>query len=235
MVHIGVYLKKIRTDWGKSLKEVSNYCGVSLDFLSKVERGDRKPTSELLKGISSFYSVPYDKLLEIYLSDEIVEILDKVEDPNRLLKITRKRIIDPNYQFHIPNSKPLKKEKSKRKYVKGGKNGKIKGFNFYIQPTGKLIKREREELLIKSEEYMTSTIGTELDPSLSDIELMEEWNEFFDEYGMRFPEFKDNWIKENPIPEEMGDKEGNSNSEKKKKIELPDILKTKDSLRSNLG
>lgn len=232
MEHIGTYLKNIRTDWGKSLKEVSDHCGVSLDFLSKVERGERKPTPELLKGISLFYTVPYDKLLEIHLTDEIVEILDKVDDPNRLLKISRKRIKDPNHKFHIPNSKPLKKEKVKRGYVKGGKNGKVKGFNYYIQPTGKLIKREREELLKKSEEYMTITVGKELDSSLSDIELVDEWNEFFDKHGMRFPEFEDSWFRENPIPDEM---KKESDDKESVKIELPDIVKKKDSLRSNLG
>lgn len=79
---------------------------------------------------------------------------------------------------------------------------------------------------------MSITVGTELDPSLSDIELVEEWNQFFDQYGMRFPEFEESWFKENPLPEEM---KNESDDDGSVKIELPEIFKKRDSLRSNLG
>lgn len=234
MKHIGSYLKDIRKEWGKTQKDVSDHCEVTLDFLSKVERGKRKPTTELLKKISMYYSIPYERLLEIYLSDEILEILDKVDDPTRLMKITRKRFKNPNHIIQIPNSNPLKKEKVKRKYVKGGKNGKVKGLNYYIQSNGKLKKKERESLLRLSEDYMTHTVGTELDSSLSDIELLDEWNQFFDQHGMRFPEFEERWFRENPIPDKIEKEPSNSEN---KKIELPDFIKQKmkDENRSDLG
>jgi len=232
MNHIGNHLREIRKDWGKTLKELSDYCEVSIDYLSKVEKGVRTPSDQLLKSISKFYSIPYDELKELMVSDEIINLLDEVDDKKRVLKLIQKRLKNPDKQIHISNSNPLKKEKGKKKYVKGGKNGKVKGFNYYIQPTGKLIKREREELLKRSEEYMTLTVGKELDSSLSDIELMDEWNEFFDQYGMRFPEFEVSWFRENPIPDEMNKE---SEDEGSVKIELPDIMKKKYSLRSNLG
>ncbi|MFP8489501.1 helix-turn-helix domain-containing protein [Gracilimonas sp. Q87] len=235
MKHIGKHLREIRNNWGKTLKEVSEKCGVSIDYLSKVEKGDRVPTEKLLKDISKFYSIPYQELNELRVSDEIMRLFSEVEDRMKMLKLVRKRLKNPDHHIHISNSNPLKKEKSKRKYMKGSKRGKVKGLNFYIQSNGKLKKREREQLLKVSEDYMSLTVVKVLDSSLSDIELIDEWNQFFDQHGMRFPEFEEQWFKENPIPEEMNDREDDSNSDKKKKIELPKFLKKKDSLRSDLG
>lgn len=232
MNHIGNHLREIRKGWGKTLKELSDYCEVSIDYLSKIEKGDRTPSDQLLKSISKFYSIPYDELEELMVSDEVLKLLDEVSDQKSVLKLIQKRLKNPDQRIHISNSNPLKKEKGKKEYVKGGKYGKVKGFNYYIQPTGKLIKREREELLKQSEEYMTITVGKELDSSLSDIELVDEWNQFFDQHGMRFPEFEDSWFRENPLPDEI---KKESDDKESVKIELPDIVKKKDSLRSNLG
>jgi len=234
MNHIGNHLRKIRKDWGKTLRELSDYSDLSIDYLSKVEKGDRVPSDQLLKSISKFYSIPYDELKELKVSDEILKLLDSIDDKKKVLKLVQKRRKNPNHGIHITNSNPFKKEKVKKKYVKGGKYGKVKGLNYYIQSNGKLKKKDRESLLRLSEDYMTLILGTELDSSLSDIELIEEWNQFFDQHGMRFPEFEERWFRENPIPDEIQKEPSNSEN---KKIELPDFLKQKmkDGNRSNLG
>ncbi len=115
---------------------------------------------------------------------------------------------------YISKDVPLpKKEKSqKRKYVKGGVGGKVFGFDFYPQ-NDKLYPKQRKILLKKSEDYIQQIIDeqnkyrggniqnvdivtlTHLDSSLTDLENIETWNNFFQKYGMRFPEFEEKWMK----------------------------------------
>lgn len=87
---------------------------------------------------------------------------------------------------------------------------KFKGFGFYLMGNEKLSKKNRETLLVKSEDYigevikslnlsshdlMSSGIG-ELDPKLTDLELLEQWNHMYDTYGYLMGDFKEKWEKE---------------------------------------
>ena len=90
-------------------------------------------------------------------------------------------------------------------------NLKFKGFNFYIQCNEKLSQSNRERLLKESEVHlneMTSSllqpiveqirmgVISELDSSLTDYELLEQWNHMYDEYGYLMSEFSEQWKKE---------------------------------------
>ena len=85
---------------------------------------------------------------------------------------------------------------------------KFKGFNFYIQCNEKLSRRNRKELISKSEVYLNKIfnsihlteeekinkgITNELDSNLTDYELLEIWNPIYEEYGFLIHEFKDKW------------------------------------------
>jgi hypothetical protein len=87
--------------------------------------------------------------------------------------------------------------------VRGGRGGKVKGFGYYFQPNEKLKRRERKELIRLGELYMEPINSGELDPSLTDGEIVDEWNRFFDEYGYRFPEFVNEWLKLHTPNEEV--------------------------------
>ena len=88
---------------------------------------------------------------------------------------------------------------------------KFKGFNFYIQGNEKLSKKNRNQLLTKSEIYLNEITSSlpqpieeqirmgvidELDSTLSDYELLEQWNRMYDEYGYLISKFKEQWEKE---------------------------------------
>ena len=212
MYHIGILLKKLRTEWGKSLKQISTEIGLSVDMLSKIERGKRKPTPDLLKELSNIYGVSYGKLLNIYLSDEIIHLLDETDEKESILRMVRKRLKSPNEPpiklkstSHTPYTDSLK---PKRKRTKGTSRNKFKGFDYYIQSNGKLSKKNRKKLLQRSEIYLgevisqyrsgnhPSDIPSELDPNLSDEELLDVWNDFYDKYGIQIPDFKEKVEKE---------------------------------------
>jgi len=103
---------------------------------------------------------------------------------------------------------PLKPKPIKREYVKGGKNGKALGFNYYLISDQKLLPKYRRLLIERSENYISQIIDekikldphcyidiSELDTDASDSELVEEWNIFFEKYGCRFKEFEEQWFK----------------------------------------
>ncbi|MFN6321256.1 MAG: hypothetical protein ACK4YE_06850 [Bacteroidota bacterium] len=107
---------------------------------------------------------------------------------------------------------PKKKKPQKRNYIKGGVGGKVYGFDFYPRED-KLYPKQRNILLKKSEDYIQQIIDeqnkyrggniqnvdivtlTHLDSSLTDLENIETWNNFFQKYGMRFPEFEEKWMR----------------------------------------
>lgn len=103
----------------------------------------------------------------------------------------------------------------KRKYLQKRYDGtpsrrKFLGFDFYLQCNEKLSRKNRETLLTKSEVYLgiiyhclnistddkiRKDVSNELDGSLTDFELLEEWNSMYERYGYLIPDFKDKWEK----------------------------------------
>jgi hypothetical protein len=85
---------------------------------------------------------------------------------------------------------------------------KFYGFNFYIQCNERLSKTHRNQLLNESKSYLgliyhSSSLSmeekqrrglvSELDSSLTDLELLEIWNPIYEEFGYMISEFKDKW------------------------------------------
>jgi hypothetical protein len=88
---------------------------------------------------------------------------------------------------------------------------KFKGFNFYIQGNDKLSKKNRKRLLKESEvhlnevtssltqtveEQIRNGIISELDSTLTDFELLDDWNLMYDKFGYLMSKFRDQWEKE---------------------------------------
>ena len=88
---------------------------------------------------------------------------------------------------------------------------KFKGFNFYIQGNEKLSKKNRKRLLLESENHLGEVyhsinlsteqkinlgLTDELDSNLNDIELLDQWNHIYDNYGYLMSTFRKNWEKE---------------------------------------
>jgi hypothetical protein len=101
-----------------------------------------------------------------------------------------------------------KRSKPNRQYPS---NRKFKGFGYYLMSNDKLSKKNREEFLYKSspilqkvyhslphstETKMGMNIYSEMDSNLSDIELMDQWNHMYDNYGHLMDEFKEKWERE---------------------------------------
>ena len=72
---LGEVLRSLRTKDGKTLREVSERAGVSLGYLSEVERGQKEASSELLGSITA--------ALDMRLSDLLRLVADRVEEMER--------------------------------------------------------------------------------------------------------------------------------------------------------
>lgn len=102
----------------------------------------------------------------------------------------------------------MKRTYSNKRYNGTPSKKKFYGFNFYIQCNERLSKTHRNQLLNDSKSYLgliynSSSLSTEekqrrglvseLDSSLTDLELLDIWNPIYEEFGYMIPEFRDKW------------------------------------------
>ena len=71
---IGRVLRDLRTRDHKTLREVSEKAGVSLGYLSEVERGQKEASSELLSSIADALGVTTAQMLRM-----VADYLDSVQ------------------------------------------------------------------------------------------------------------------------------------------------------------
>ncbi|WKV08160.1 helix-turn-helix transcriptional regulator [Thermoanaerobacterium sp. CMT5567-10] len=88
---IGEYIKKIREDRKLSINQLALYSNVSAAHISRIERGLREPSPEILKKISEVLDVPYEELMKIagYLNDNI----NIPEDYVKKYKVTKRDLM----------------------------------------------------------------------------------------------------------------------------------------------
>jgi hypothetical protein len=105
-----------------------------------------------------------------------------------------------------------------------------------------------KNLLIKSEDYIAQIVHEQsdsrggmdkidlinlnyLDSGLTDLEIIEDWNNFFDNYGFRFPEFEDKWMREFAKTRRSKDK----NDIEKDEFNNPELASIKSKISSILN
>jgi hypothetical protein len=141
---------------------------------------------------------------------------------------------------------PLKVKPITKKNKKNGKFGKVKGFDYYLRGE-KLFPKQRKTLLSRSEDYIAKIVHEQsdsrggmdkvdfdlvhLDSGLNDLELIEQWNNFFDQHGFRFPEFEDKWMREFARTRRSKDK----NDIEKDEFNNPELASMKSKISSILN
>jgi DNA-binding Xre family transcriptional regulator len=61
---IGTVLRRLRHQQGRTLQDVADTAGVSLPYLSEIERGRKEVSSEILASICAALGIPLTDLLE---------------------------------------------------------------------------------------------------------------------------------------------------------------------------
>lgn len=107
MLTFGSKLRLLRKKHGKTLLDVSREIGISVSFLSDVERGRTRPSLDTLEKLAMLYEVhPSDLISDVEMTNQeqdyppaFAEFLDEVEDSdpdmdviNLLLQIEKRSL-----------------------------------------------------------------------------------------------------------------------------------------------
>jgi transcriptional regulator with XRE-family HTH domain len=93
MTHLGKRIRDIRERQNRLLRQVAAYLEVDTALMSKIERGDRKPSKQQVIKIAEFLKASEDELLTLWLADKIESTI--VEEPKvayQAMKIANKNL-----------------------------------------------------------------------------------------------------------------------------------------------
>ncbi len=88
----GKRIKEMRESKGLFLREVGAALELDNAFISKVENEERLLPRKHLENLAEFLNVPLDELLVLWLSDKMMELLQKQPLAEQALKMTQKRL-----------------------------------------------------------------------------------------------------------------------------------------------
>ena len=72
--HVGIRIRKLRKKHNHTLKDLGDRINFNYSNLSKIERGDRNPTYELIEQLAELYDVP---MTYFFRDREILDDEDK--------------------------------------------------------------------------------------------------------------------------------------------------------------
>ncbi|HSH65398.1 MAG TPA: helix-turn-helix transcriptional regulator, partial [Bacteroidia bacterium] len=76
---IGEKIRELREEHGLLLRQIAAQLEIDPSLLSKIERGDKRPTREQILMLEDLLKTKKDELLVLYLSDKVVyELKDEV-------------------------------------------------------------------------------------------------------------------------------------------------------------
>ena len=88
----GEKLRQLRVQRKLSLREAAAMIDIDIGVLSKMERGERNFTKNVVKHLANLYKVNVDNLLVHFLSDKILHELQNEELGIKALKVTEQRM-----------------------------------------------------------------------------------------------------------------------------------------------
>lgn len=89
---IGKKLRQLREQNELPLRKVAALLDIDVAILSKMERGERKLTKEVVLKLADIYKYSADDLLVLFLSDKIMYEIQDEELGEKALKVAEKRV-----------------------------------------------------------------------------------------------------------------------------------------------
>lgn len=89
---IGKKLRQLREQCNLPLRKVAALIDIDVAILSKMERGERKITKEVVLKLAEIYKHNIEDLLVLYLSDKIIYEIQDEELGEKALKVAEERI-----------------------------------------------------------------------------------------------------------------------------------------------
>lgn len=92
MSTLGLKLRELREKAGFSLRKAAAAIDIDVAILSKMERGERKFSKELILKLAELYKTSSDKLIIDYLSEKVLYELADEEFGIEALKVAEKQL-----------------------------------------------------------------------------------------------------------------------------------------------
>lgn len=92
MSTVGIKLRELREKSGLSLRRAAVQADVDIAILSKMERGERKFSKELIIRLSELYNTKPDLLIIDFLSEKVLYDLKDEEFGLKALKLAEQKI-----------------------------------------------------------------------------------------------------------------------------------------------
>ena len=89
---IGEKLRELREQNNLPLRKVAAQIDIDVAILSKMERGERKLTKEIVLKLADLYQYNTEELLVLFLSDKILYEIQDEELGEKALKVAEKRV-----------------------------------------------------------------------------------------------------------------------------------------------
>ncbi|TYA53051.1 helix-turn-helix domain-containing protein [Formosa maritima] len=86
------FLKSKRETKNLLLREVASMIDTDTALISKIEKGDRKPTREQIEKLALALDIEYNKLLTLWLSEKVYEEVNGEEMAIDAIKLALKRV-----------------------------------------------------------------------------------------------------------------------------------------------
>lgn len=89
---IGEKLRELRNKKNETLIQVSSFTKIDLALLSKIERGERLPTSMQLKKLSEYYNFEESKLKILLVAEKIIKEYGISEETKNAVNMVEEQI-----------------------------------------------------------------------------------------------------------------------------------------------
>lgn len=89
---IGEKLRELRENKELPLRKVSALLDIDVAILSKMERGERKLTKDIVLKLAEIYGHNADELLVLFLSDKIMYEIQDEDLGEKALKVAEQRV-----------------------------------------------------------------------------------------------------------------------------------------------
>lgn len=88
----GEKLRGLRTNKGLPLRKVAAWLDIDVAILSKMERGERRLTKEIVLKLADIYEYNANELMILFLSDKIMYEIQKEDLGEKALKVAEQRV-----------------------------------------------------------------------------------------------------------------------------------------------
>jgi transcriptional regulator with XRE-family HTH domain len=92
VITIGEKIRELREANGLLLRQIAAELEVDPSLLSKIERGDKRPTRDQVVHLSKIFKMKEEDLLIIYLSDRVVYELRDEQFALKAMQVAEKKI-----------------------------------------------------------------------------------------------------------------------------------------------